>query len=418
MGAAMHMVLARGDQMNYEIVCPSELCGHCDPDLPNHILAPFSEEVIAFVDAFSRHLFESPSAKKFPELMALAFWMRRGRVEKIKNDFEYQHSNKVLLGRGVVFHIAPANVDTLFIYSWFLSLLVGNSNIIRLSSKTNAQLAVLIDTVNNLFEQDCFSVFRKRTLLVRYDHDDEVTGYFSSRCDVRVIWGGDTTIQHIRSIPIPPTAVELPFADKFSLAVIDALAFVQSNEQQEVVNNFYNDAYWFGQMACSSPRLVVWVGAADAVDAAQQIFWELLEKKVFQATPDLSAADVMNKYVASGMMAIDHLGVTLKHDEHGWIHRVQINSLEEVDEQKHCGAGLFFEAKLDDLKELALYFNNRNQTVTYYGIKQTEWQQLVKTSRPNGVDRIVPIGQALNFSVTWDGVDLLSSFCREVSIEP
>ncbi len=414
----MHMALIRGDQMNYEIVCPKELSEHCDPNLSNQILAPFSDEVIAFVDAFSRQLFESPSAKKFPELMSLAFWMRRGRVEKIKDDFRQKHSNKILQGRGVVFHIAPANVDTLFIYSWFLSLLVGNSNIIRLSSKTNAQLAVLIDVLNNLFEQDSHSAIRKRTLLVRFDHDDEVTGYFSSRCDVRVIWGGDATIQHIRSIPIPPTAVELPFADKFSLAVIDAVAFTRSNEQVEVVGKFYNDAYWFGQMACSSPRLVVWVGVTDAVDAAQQIFWELVENKVLQVTPDLSAADVMNKYVTSSMIAIDHPGVTLKHDEYGWIHRVQINSLDEVDEQKHCGTGLFLEANIDNLKELVLYFNTRNQTVTYYGIKPTEWQQLIKISRPMGVDRIVPIGQALNFSVTWDGVDLLTSFCREISIEP
>ncbi len=406
------------DQMNYEIICPKGLGIPDDVYLPNQVLTPFSENTVAFVEAFSRQLFESLAAKKFPELMALAFWMRRGRIEKIKDDFEQQHANKVLLGRGVVFHVAPANVDTLFIYSWFLSLLVGNSNIIRLSSKTNAQLTLLIDVLNNLFEQDCFSAIRNRTLLVRYGHDDEITGYFSGRCDVRVIWGGDTTIQHIRSIPIPPTAVELPFADKFSLAVIDAAAFAQSNEQQEVVDKFYNDAYWFGQMACSSPRLVVWVGVTDAVDAAQQSFWSLLEKKVLQAKPDLSAADVMNKFVTSSMMAIDHPEVTLKHDEHGYIHRVQISGLNDVDEQKHCGAGLFFEAKLDDLKELVHYFNIRNQTVTYYGIKQTEWQQLIKSSRPKGVDRIVPIGQALNFSVTWDGVDLLRSFCREISIEP
>lgn len=413
----MRMPLTGDDLITYEIICPCGKDTTDDAHLLQQVLPPFCDDAVSFVDAFSKHLFNTPVLKKYPELMALAFWMRRGRIEKFKKDFEQLYGDRVLLGRGTVFHIAPANVDTLFVYSWFLSLLVGNINIVRLSSTTNPQLTVLIDVLNTLLEQEHFTSIRKRTLLIRYGHDDDVTSYFSSQCDIRVIWGGDSTIQHIRTIPIPPTAVEIPFADKFSLAVINADAFNQDSEQQKIIEKFYNDSYWFGQMACSSPRLLVWVGNTAAVCRAGESFWSLLEAKTLQASPDLSAADVMNKVVTSSMMAIDHPQVKLIRDEHGFIHRVQVQSLDDVDEHKHCGGGLFFETGINGLGELTSYISSRNQTITSFGFTQNDWLNWLKSSRPGGIDRIVPIGQALDFSVVWDGVDLLRNLCREISIE-
>ena len=401
--------------MQYEVVCPAGKDD--DAHLLKQVVPPFCNEALSFVDEFSRQLLNSPVAKKYPELMALGFWMRKGRIAHLKNDFEQSHKNRVLQGRGTVFHIAPANVDTLFVYSWFLSLLVGNINIVRLSGTTSPQLTILIDVFNDLLEQERFASIHQRTLLIRYVHDDEVTGYFSGRCDVRVIWGGDATIQHIRSIPVPPTAVEIPFADKFSLSVIDAATFNQDNEQSTVIDRFYNDAYWFGQLACSSPRLLVWVGSAGVVQTAQEAWWPLLEEKTIQARPELSAADVMNKIVTADMMAINYPHVKICRDKHGYIYRVQVHSLGDVDEQIHCGGGLFFETSIDTLTELAPYISGRNQTVTSFGFSNNDWRHWLKSSRPAGIDRIVPMGQALNFSAVWDGVDLLRSFCREITVE-
>ena len=417
MDVVIHMLLKEDRTLSYEIICPADTDVCDDSHLVSSVLAPFCDEVVSFVDAFSKYIFNNQSLKKYPELMALAFWMRRGHIGKLRKEFKEQYNEKILLGRGIVFHIAPANVDTLFVYSWFLSLLVGNINIIRLSSKTNKQLSLLLDVLNSLLEQECFKKIRQRTLLIRYGHDDAVTSYFSRTCDVRVIWGGDRTIQHIRSISIPPTSVEIPFADKFSLAVINAENFNKCSEQPKIVDKFYNDAFWFGQMACSSPRLVVWIGDADSICNAQQSFWNLLEMKTQTAVPELTAADVMNKVVISCMVAIEHSQVKILHDQQGFIHRVQINTLNDIDEQQHCGAGLFFESSLERLTDLSTYFTKRNQTVTYFGFERTDWNNLITLHRPSGIDRIVPIGQALDFSVVWDGLDLLRAFCREISID-
>ena len=395
----------------YDVLCPA---GRRDTQLAGQVSAPFSDDAVSFVTTFSRHLLNTPSIQKYPELAALGFWMRRAKIERFKNDFGRTCNNRVFQGRGTVFHIAPANVDTLFVYSWFLSLLAGNINIIRLSGTAGPQLELLLEVLNSLLARKQFASIRDRTLLIRYGHDDAVTAYFSGRCDVRVLWGGDATISHIRSIPIPPTALELPFADKFSMAVVHADTFNQEVDQEKVIDKFYNDAYWFGQMACSSPRLLVWVGNADEVAAARDGWWHLLEKKTVQARPELSAADVMNKTVSADMTAAARPGVTIRRSANGYIHRVQVRCLEDVEEQNHCGAGLFFETTIATLAELGPYVSRKNQTVTSFGFSREEWRQWIAACRPAGIDRIVPIGRALDFSVVWDGVDLLRSFCREI----
>jgi hypothetical protein len=406
--------LSGADVIPYDVICPAGQSD--DAHLAGQVADPFNDAAVSFVTAFSSHLLNTPLIAEYPELASLAFWMRRAAIERLKNEFFQTYKDKVLQGRGMVFHIAPANVDTLFVYSWFLSLLAGNINIIRLSGTNSPQLEVLIEVLNSLLAGEQFSSIRDRTLLIRYGHDDAVTAYFSGRCDVRVIWGGDATITHIRSIPIPPAALELPFADKFSLAVVHADTFNRESSPEKVIDKFYNDAYWFGQMACSSPRLLVWLGSADEVEAAQHAWWPLVEKKTLQARPELSAADVMNKTVAADMAAVARPGVTLRRDEHGFMHRIQVRSLDDIDKQNHCGGGLFYETIIKTLAELAPGISRKNQTITSFGLSKEEWQQWIESARPAGIDRIVPIGQALNFSVTWDGVDLLRSFCREIVV--
>ncbi len=402
--------------MSYEILCPTEYGAEEDLRAAK-VLAPFSEVALAFVEAFSRALFDHPLARKYPELIALAYWMRRGNIEQLHRSFTDQFKGKTIQGRGQVFHITPANVDTLFVYSWFLSLLVGNSNVLRLSSgDISRQCNLLIDILNRLLADNTFAEIRRRTLLICYGHDDEITARLSASCDVRVLWGGDSTIGHIRTVPLPATATELVFADKFSLAIIDGKQFLSSAEKEKTVEGFYNDAYWFGQMACSSPRMVIWRGKGEDIARARKQFWALLEERVAKGRPQLSAADVMNKLVASCRAAMEHPGTNLTRDGQGTIHRIQVTNLAEVDEGLHCGAGLFFETEIEYLAELEPYLSRRHQTVSSSGIEPGEWREFLEQIRPRGIDRVVPMGRALDFSATWDGLDLLREFCREIVI--
>jgi hypothetical protein len=58
-----------------------------------------------------------------------------------------------------------------------------------------------------------------------------------------------------------------------------------------------------------------------------------------------------------------------------------------------------------------------DQTLTHYGLTRDELRLLATSGRLRGIDRMVPIGQALRFSHHWDGLDLLRAFSRSVFIE-
>ena len=59
--------------------------------------------------------------------------------------------------------------------------------------------------------------------------DNATTAQLSTLCDSRVIWGGDATVLEVGAQPLPPRATEIRFADRFSMALLDAAHF-SSNE--------------------------------------------------------------------------------------------------------------------------------------------------------------------------------------------
>ena len=62
---------------------------------------------------------------------------------------------------------------------------------------------------------------KNSNFFIQYNEKIEKTRKISSICDGRTIWGGDKTINEVRKIWIPERAVELTFADRYSLSVLD-----------------------------------------------------------------------------------------------------------------------------------------------------------------------------------------------------
>ena len=79
--------------------------------------------------------------------------------------------------------------------------------------------------------------------------------------------------------------------------------------------------------------------------------------------------------------------------------------------------GYFYEYELRDLSELSKIINKKFQTLTYYGFSKNELINFLKSNNFQGIDRVVPIGQALNMDLNWDGYDIISSLSRKVIIK-
>ncbi|MCS5503266.1 acyl-CoA reductase [Lysinibacillus sp. A4] len=373
---------------------------------------PFEEQIIDFTQALSKRLVR---IKKQPEIVALGYWLRKANIKQMQKIFEKQHENSIIQARGTVFHIAPSNVDTIFVYSWMLSLLVGNRNIIRISSKEQNGLNILLQSILEELSKPEFKVIAQQTIICTYKYEETMTAQISTICHTRVIWGGDATVEAIRKVPLAPLANELTFPDRFSLAILNSEAVIALNEKalEELARQFYNDVFWFDQMACSSPRLLIWTGKQQ--EEARVHFWSAFEKVIRIKAYDLLAATQVLKFTTVLQLAAEKKVHHVNHDV--YFSRVKFQQIESSVRELHCGGGLFYEFDVTDLVDVIPIICDKDQTLTYFGIEHQQLISFIKAVQSRGVDRIVPIGQALDFDGIWDGQNFFTSFTRAIVIK-
>src|SRR5205807_954739 len=145
------------------------------------------------------------------------------------------------------------NVDTIFVYSWALSALAGNRNIVRISPRSAGAASAVLDALNAALA-DAHPAVAQTQAMVTYDRDEATTAALSAACDLRVIWGGDGAVTEVRRHPLRPHARDLTFPDRASFAAISVAGWQAASAQQrrDAVLGFYNDSYWFDQAACAS----------------------------------------------------------------------------------------------------------------------------------------------------------------------
>jgi hypothetical protein len=377
-------------------------------------LVPFDAAVIAFFDELSLLLMKHSKGRDFPELITFGFFIRKSNINRLKNSYKDLRSN---VGRGVSFHIAPSNVPINFAYSFVVGLLSGNACVVRVSSKSFTQTDIVCDALSILLQRLEFSELKRYISIVRYERDAEINNFFSSLCDVRIIWGGDNTIAELRKSPLPPRSFDITFADRYSFCIIKAEEYLDIKKKKQIAIDFYNDTYLFDQNACSSPRLIYWVGGSKEILQAKEIFWKFLHEVLVEKDYILQSMTAINKYTASCRAALDYNNVVVPMLPDNLISRIELNSLSSDLPNHTCGGGSYFEYS-DEVPDKLLNFVSRKfQTLTYIGFDRAELISLLVGKGIVGLDRIVPCGKAAEFGLIWDGYDLIRHMSRVVSIE-
>jgi len=85
-------------------------------------LKPFDDKMLNFLSELSILMTKSTEARKNPEIMSFAFWIRRNNLIKLKKKYEIKKLNK-RKGVGLLFHIPPSNIVSNFAYSLIFGLL-------------------------------------------------------------------------------------------------------------------------------------------------------------------------------------------------------------------------------------------------------------------------------------------------------
>jgi len=382
----------------------------------------FDEHVIGFFDVVSQHILKSPNVRMYPELISLAYWLRKGNIIKIISDFQktIDDNKEVVVPRGIALHIAPSNVESIFLYSWALSLLAGNINIVRVSQSQSEQTNLLFDTIRECVQFKGYKEIGRKNIILTYQHNEELNAFLSARSDVRVLWGGDETISAIRSLSAKPTTKDISFADKYSYCIIKASEYLKLDVEKsaEIGRLFVNDAYWFDQMACSSPRIVYFVGSSSECLEARQNFWRTVAEGLHMRQMSDTMSVAMNKLIFLYEAVIEDVSLlgntTFEYD------KPAVVRIADIDRDRlpsaHCGGGFFWECFIEKLFDLSSAIHRKDQTLTYFGFEKSELKEFVLSVRGKGIDRVVPIGQAMDFSPIWDGYVLLNELTKRVSL--
>ncbi|WP_312707829.1 acyl-CoA reductase [Stenotrophomonas sp.] len=378
-------------------------------------LPPFDAQSRAFVADFARRIFALPVLRDHPELATLAHWFRPAAQEHLFRRLQ-SPDNESLLARGLVFHLAPANVDVLFAYAWLMSVLAGNRNVARLSQKPSVQREALVSILGDMRREGLHASVLERSVLLTYPHDDAITSLLSRHCHARIIWGGDATVAKIRSIPLAPLALELAFPDRFGVAAIDAATIVRSTEAdlQQLAHRFVNDVLWFGQQACSSPRTLYWVGDAGSIQQARARFWPAVRGQAGAMNDEPAAlmARVTDAHLMAALAPTIHSSSSLG----SYPLTLDAARADAHLRELQSGHGLVVDVSLSALTDLAGQLDDRDQTLVQHGFSREALIELLARLENRALDRIVPFGRALDFHPVWDGTDLLDVLTRKITL--
>ena len=383
-------------------------------DIETRPLPTFSDQACEFLGSLSRHLLAIPQHREYPDLAAFAYWCRPAHLRRLA---QQQPRDVCRLGRGLALHIAPANVPVNFAFSLAFGMLSGNANIVRLPQKAHPQTEILCQALRQLLAETGRERLAAMNRVIRYPRNDGVTRRLCSLCQARVLWGGDETIAHIRQMPVPARSVEVAFADRYSMCLLDAVSVCDATptEMSQLVAGFYNDVYPLDQQACSSPHLVVWRGTEDVAKVAMDRFWSALADHVSRRY-DLQGVHAVDKYTQLCHLAVEMPDAVHAVRHGNQIYRVRLKQLPKDTSHLRGRFGLFFEYVTMDIGELRTIVNDKYQTLTCHGVERPEVAQWVVSSGLSGIDRIVPVGNALDIDIVWVGHDLISHLSRIVSL--
>ena len=368
----------------------------------------FSELSISFLNDLSKELLKFNDIRKFPDVATFGFFCRKANINLFKNKNYKPKENRV--GRGIAFHIAPSNVPVNFAYSLVAGILSGNINIVRLPSKSFEEINIICNAIKKICLLDKYEKMAQRICLIKYDKNSNITKFLSENCDVRVIWGGDKTINEVKSFPTSSRTFDVTFPDRYSFCVINADELIKEVNIKKIAERFYNDTFLFDQNACTSPHLLCWTGQNINIQKSKFDFWNQVEQIVeekYELNP-ISSIDKLTTFYSHSLSS----DLTKEGSISNKLWRIRINNGLNNFETFKSNCGYFLELDLESINETASIVNRKYQTMSYYGYSKDELISFVKNNKLSGIDRIVPIGRTMDFSLTWDGYDLIRTLSR------
>ena len=388
------------------------VCGSKNIEIINDVI--FSALVCDFLNDLS-NLILSDKKLKYPDIVAFGFWLRKKNIKKYIQQYS---DNFKRVGVGLAYHITPSNIPTNFAYSFIFGVVAGNSNVIKISDLESFQSKYIIKKIRKLFKEKKYENFKKTNAFIKYKHDDEINSYLSSKCNARILWGGNNTINLFKKFKTAERTREINFPDRYSICLINAsyLKSLEKNSYNKLIQNFFNDTFLVDQNACSSPRLVIWLKKKSLdLTKIKKSFWKRLGDKLvnyhLDASLDYKKFTILCETLTKGNYKLINNSINNK------LYLLQKKSLEDLSVLSNLKLGIFFEYETSNIDEVFNLKDQSIQTLSYIGFEKKYLRNIFEKNACSSYDRIVPVGTVLDMDFSWDGYTIPYELSRIVDIK-
>ena len=377
-----------------------------------HLAPPFAPERIDLVASVAETLLGPKRPAASAAIAHFAFFTRRAALMKLAASFKARiPENTLAKPRGLVFHLPPQNVETIFLYSWALAYLAGNANVVRLPNEISGPMRAIVD----LFLAHLETRGEPTQMFVHYPSEGELGAKISALSDARVVWGGDAKVALFAPLPLRHGGKSIWFGDRFSFSAIRGAALGELTDKalQALAKKLHNDVFIFDQMACSSPHALYVVGDAEAHGPAVR---RLLEATALEWTMDDPRARA--GHAIGKMTAAFYAAGTGRASSVNWRDTNLTSIVASAPERQEIrvGGGFLSVVFISSLAEVTRFIRDSDQTITYFGWERAEIENVAASRAGPGVARWAPIGTALDFDFIWDGYDIPFELTRLVRI--
>jgi hypothetical protein len=377
-----------------------------------HLAAPFAPERVELVASVAETLLGPKRPAASGPIAHFAFWTRRAALIKLAASFKARiPENTLARPRGLVFHLPPQNVETIFLYSWALAYLAGNANIVRLPNEISAAMRAIVD----LFLARLEAQGEPSQSFVHYPSESDLGAKISALSDARVVWGGDAKVALFAPLPLRNGGKAIWFGDRLSFSTIRGAALGELDDKalRALARRLHNDVFVFDQMACSSPHALYVVGEAEAHWPAVK---RLLDASALEWTMDDPRARA--GHAIGKMTAAFYAAGTGRASSVNWQNTNLTSVVASAPERQEIrvGGGFLSVVFIPSLAEVTSFIRESDQTITYFGWERGEIEKVAASRAGPGVARWAPIGTALDFDFIWDGYDIPFELTRLVRI--
>lgn len=374
---------------------------------------PFDPRRMALVAKVGDTILRGRTRFTSPAVTHFAFWIRAAALQRMASAFAGRlPSHTLARPRGLVFHLPPQNVETVFLYSWIISYLAGNANIVRLPQEISADMRAICD----LFLAGLAADDREAAqFFVHYPSQSDVSVAISAQSDVRVVWGGDAKVQSFADVPLRRGGKSIWFGDRFSFSVMNGAAVAELDDagRHDIARKLYNDIYVFDQMACSSPHILHVVGDPERHLGGVQAMLAALNAEARSRDAKPATGHVIRKMVESFAAAAsgDAAAISWRDAE-----LTTVIAHQPTRREQRVGGGFLRVHFVPTLAAVAPFIREHDQTATHFGFAPAEIEEVAAVAATVGVSRWTPVGSALDFDSIWDGYDLPSEMTSLIRV--